>query len=457
MLLTNYRRDSAGQSRALGGQLNPTLNLNLAKMNTFYVGDSSSLAPFQTNLIANSDFSIIPPGLTATTTAGRWIDGTAAGTVASTGYRHFAGWYLALSTSNGSGLFDTTTRRSGAASLRLSNLTAAGIASATTGITSDIYTMVLTAIPVSPSTSYTFTGYIKTNNVATDSAFFNILEYDGGISALWTQTTTKLSGTNDWTLITHTFTTTGTTQQVTIVARNNVAGNISDAWFDDISLTLTNKITRANTDNNNQYSSHPQFGLRPPYSLVLAPKEGGMSMYSAGTGSVSNAAQIAGYFASATLTGIGVISNGAMGLTVEMVAALAGTGSLSASIIGNLQAVATLTGSSTVTAAQSALAGMVASLAGSGLISDAQQEALGQMTANIYVNQSQATVQEIVDGVWEALTTDHNNPGTMGEAMNGAGSAGNPWITDLSAYNTANTAGKILKDRLSKNQFIGLK
>lgn len=26
-----------------------------------------------------------------------------------------------------------------------------------------------------------------------------------------------------------------------------------------------------------------------------------------------------------------------------------------------------------------------------------------------------------------------------------AGTAGNPWITDLSAYNTANTAGKILK------------
>lgn len=169
-------------------------------------------------------------------------------------------------------------------------------------------------------------------------------------------------------------------------------------------------------------------------------------MYSAGSGTVTNAAQVAGLFASATLAGLGVISNAAMGLTVEMVAAIAGSGTLSASVIGQLQAVATLAGSSTVTAAQSALAGLVASLAGTGVISDAQQEALGEMTADIYVNQSQATVTEIVNGVWEALTIEHNNAGTMGEAMNGAGSAGNPWITDLSAYNTAGTAGKILKD-----------
>lgn len=149
--------------------------------------------------------------------------------------------------------------------------------------------------------------------------------------------------------------------------------------------------------------SQPAQGLRPPYSLVIAPKAGGMSMYSAGTSTVSNAAQVAGLFASATLAGIGVISNGAMGLTVEMVATLASQGTLSASVIGQLQAVANLSGSSTVTAAQSALAGMVASLAGQGLISDAQQEALGQMVANIYVNQSQATVDQIVEGVVDNL------------------------------------------------------
>lgn len=236
-----------------------------------------------------------------------------------------------------------------------------------------------------------------------------------------------------------------------------LGGNLDPTYNFNLAKMNTFYVGDNNVVSVTDRTSIPAQGLRPPYSLVLAPKEGGMSMYSAGTGSVSNAASIAGLFATATLAGIGVISNGAMGLTVEMVATLAGTGSLSASVIGQLQAIASLSGSSTVTAAQSALAGMVASLAGSGLITDAQQEALGQMTANIYVNQSQATVQEIVDGVWEALAADHNNTGTMGEAMNGAGSAGNPWITDLSGYNTPDTAGKILKDRLSKGQFIALK
>lgn len=236
---------------------------------------------------------------------------------------------------------------------------------------------------------------------------------------------------------------------------NNYAirnANQSRALGGNLDPTYNFNLAKMNTfyvgDNNvvsvTDRTSIPAQGLRPPYSLVVAPKAGGMSMYSAGTGSVSNAASIAGLFASATLAGIGIISNGAMGLTVEMVASIAGTGALSASVIGQLQAIATLAGSSTVTAAQSALAGMVAALAGTGVISDAQQEALGQMVANIYVNESQATVDQIVNGVWEAIAAEHNNTGTMGAAMNGAGSAGNPW-TDTTTYG-AGTKGKLLQD-----------
>jgi hypothetical protein len=140
-----------------------------------------------------------------------------------------------------------------------------------------------------------------------------------------------------------------------------------------------------------------------------------------------------------------------------MVSTIAGLGGLTASVIGQLEASATLAGSGTLTGAQSALAGMVAALTGTGLLSDAQQEALGQMSADIYVNQSEATVAQIVDAVWNAIAAEYNLSGTMGEAMNGAGSAGNPWITDLSGYNTANTAGKILKDKLALDEFIGLK
>ncbi len=199
-------------------------------------------------------------------------------------------------------------------------------------------------------------------------------------------------------------------------------------------------------------------GYRPPYSWLIPYEAGALSTSNIlGDGDVTNALGQNGLFTTADIAGLGEISNAAAGLIVEMLATIAGLGGLTGSVIGQIQASATLAGSGTVTAAQSALAGMVAALTGTGLLSDAQQEALGTMTADIYVNQSQATVQEIVDAVWNALAAEYNLGGTMGEKLNGAGSAGNPWTTDLSAYNTANTAGKILKDRLSKGQFIALK
>lgn len=150
-------------------------------------------------------------------------------------------------------------------------------------------------------------------------------------------------------------------------------------------------------------TSQPAQGLRPPYSLVLAPKAGGMSMYSPGVGTISNAAQVAGMEALADLNGSGVISDAALGLTVEMIAALAGSGDLTASIIGQLQAAADLAGSGSITAAQSALAGLVADLVGSGTLTNALSTALGEMVANIYVNQSEATVDQIVEGVVDGI------------------------------------------------------
>jgi len=139
-----------------------------------------------------------------------------------------------------------------------------------------------------------------------------------------------------------------------------------------------------------------------------------------------------------------------------MIAALVGSGQLTASISGQLIAIADLIGSGDLTAAASALAGMVANLDGSGTLT-ASQEALGQMTADIFVNQSEATVEQIVAAVWSALAAEYNVSGTMGNKLNGAGSAGDPWTTDLSPYTTPGTAGKKLKDGLTQNNFIALK
>jgi hypothetical protein len=148
-------------------------------------------------------------------------------------------------------------------------------------------------------------------------------------------------------------------------------------------------------------------GYRPPYSWILAPKTGMMSSYGSlvGDGEMTNAQGQNGLPATATLAGTGNITNAAMGLIVQMLATLAGSGGLTASIVGQIQATATLAGTGNLTATVSALAGLQATLVGTGNISAANMVAQGLMAATIYVNQSQATVDQIVDGVVDGLGT----------------------------------------------------
>lgn len=224
-------------------------------------------------------------------------------------------------------------------------------------------------------------------------------------------------------------------------------GGLTDpTWGTYGSRMMSFYVGDNNVVNVTDRTSQPAQGLRPPYSYVLAPKEGGMSLNIPGAATISNAAQVAGLFGTADLDGTGTISYAAGGLVAEIIATIAAEGGLTASVVGQIQAAAALTGSGTLTGAQAALAGLVAALTGTGLITNAQQAALGEMAANIYVNESQATVDQIVAAVWSALAAEYNISGTMGNKLNGAGSAGDPWGTDLTGYNTANTAGKLLKD-----------
>ncbi len=227
-----------------------------------------------------------------------------------------------------------------------------------------------------------------------------------------------------------------------------LGGNLDPTYNYNLNKMMTFYVGENNVVNVTDRMSQPAEGYRPPYALVLAPKEGGMSMYIEGTGTVAGTS-IAGLFGTAALTGEGTITNAAAGLIVEMIASLVGSGSLTASISGQLTAVANLVGSGDLTVAAGALAGMVADLSGSGTLT-AGQQALGEMTANIFVNQSQAEVEQIVEAVWNAFAAEYNISGTMGEKLNGAGSAGDPWTTDLAPYTTDGTAGKILKQAKAK-------
>lgn len=185
-------------------------------------------------------------------------------------------------------------------------------------------------------------------------------------------------------------------------------------------------------------------GYYPPATWIIPQKAGEMSTYYnlVGTGTITFANLAGGKYGTATLTGSGTITNADLGLIVQMVATLLGIGTLSADIIGQLNANATLTGTGTISSASlGALGGLLASLTGSGTLSAAIQ-ALGNMSADITSQGSTLTTANVGAAVWSAIASENNTPLTMGEKLNDAGSASNPWTEVIeSGY----TAGQILK------------
>ena len=58
-------------------------------------------------------------------------------------------------------------------------------------------------------------------------------------------------------------------------------------------------------------------------------------------------------------------------------------------------------------------------------------------------------VAEIADGVWDEAISGHLTAGSTGNALNAAGSAGDPWSTALPGAYGAGTAGKIVGDNIN--------
>lgn len=196
------------------------------------------------NMVKNGDFEFAPPFVAATTTAGRWIDGTAAGSTTNNLYR----WSASYLVSGANAAFDTAVSKSGNSSMRLSTTDASGhivISQSLNSGSPSEYEARNILIAVLPNTSYTLTAWVKTNNVATNGVWADIREFSGSRVLGTTTPTSKLSGTNDWTKVTVTVTTAATTRYIGVLLSNTVVGNISDAWFDDIVLTPTTPTTRS--------------------------------------------------------------------------------------------------------------------------------------------------------------------------------------------------------------------
>ena len=184
-------------------------------------------------------------------------------------------------------------------------------------------------------------------------------------------------------------------------------------------------------------------GYLAPNAWLLPYEIGSMTSSNLNGVAVLTGAGVSGLSAVVSMDGVAALS-ATGGLLAGLVVEMQGSGDLTAIGGGLLEAIVAMSGTGALTAAIGATAGLTVTMAGVGSMT-INPSGTGEMVLEIYVNESQATVDQIVAAVWSALAAEYNVSGTMGEKLNGAGSAGDPWTTDLTSYNTDDTAGKIIK------------
>jgi len=186
-------------------------------------------------------------------------------------------------------------------------------------------------------------------------------------------------------------------------------------------------------------------GTNHPYSIIMGDKGALLSATTQINGSGTVVVNISsGINILADLDGSGTITSANLSLIVQLAAALSGSGTITtANLVGVVSLQASLAGTGSLTAGLSLISFMNSVMEGSGTLT-AELRGTLSMSAAIYVNQSTATVRELVDGVWNALTADYANAGSTGQALAAAGSAGDPWLTPLPGSYLPGTAGAII-------------
>lgn len=148
-------------------------------------------------------------------------------------------------------------------------------------------------------------------------------------------------------------------------------------------------------------------------------------------------------------------ASGTAQLIVSMSGSASGTATASGAVNAALFGAGTSDGVATTSGAITAI-GWLSGSADGVATGSLGSYAVGHMAGAIYVNQSQADVNQIVAGVWDAATNDYDASGSMGEAMGAAGTAGDPWTADLTGYG-AGSAGEAIRKTLKTGQFLALK
>jgi hypothetical protein len=163
--------------------------------------------------------------------------------------------------------FDSAVRRTGKFTLKVETLDITGTGYAGYG-GNTVAESLTNYIAVKPSTAYRVNCYAKTNNVAADAVYIRVVDIDTEGTAGTIVYTNKLTGTNDWTLLTVSFTSAADAALAKFECYNYIAGNVSQAWFDINSITIEEIVT------DNTFTGKVAEKIRPVLQAVTSTGSG---------------------------------------------------------------------------------------------------------------------------------------------------------------------------------------
>ena len=201
---------------------------------------------------------------------------------------------------------------------------------------------------------------------------------------------------------------------------------------------------KAQNDDNIEQIKRDGFptGTNIPYSLIMGDKGALLSATTTISGTSANTFAMAmGLAAQSSLTGSGTIS-GSLSLIIQLACDILASGTISASLVGKLEMASALAGEGDITASLNLIAFVVSEITGSGTI-EGTFKGNASLSADIS-SSSTLSPENLAAAVWNSIAASFNTAGTMGNKMNSAASAGDPWSTPLPGSYLSTEAGGIL-------------
>lgn len=197
-------------------------------------------------------------------------------------------------------------------------------------------------------------------------------------------------------------------------------------------------------------------GALQPSSFILPQKSGAISSFTGNNLTLTPTANLIPALpmnasGSITLT----VTNAQLGQVIQLIA----NGVLALTGNANLAAAVSAAASSAFTLSSSASLGGIFPVTASSTFTLSGNAA---MTAKAFMLASaggptELSPEGLANAILDALLADHNQAGTVGEALNNIGASGNPWSSDLASNNAPGTFGERVHKLLTTGKFLGLK